>query len=61
MMLLAFPLRMEPKPDLASLDAALRKEWFHEVKRCSHLSLFMKRDDGDVEVERNVYFDLRGI
>ena len=59
MMLLAFPLRMEPRPDLASLDAALRKEWFHEDKKSSHLSLFMKREDGDAEVERNVYFDFK--
>ena len=40
MMVLAFPLRMQPGLDM--LDATLRREWFHE--ECPHMSMFAKRE-----------------
>jgi len=61
MMLLAFPLQMDPKPDLASLDAVLRKEWFHEDDMDvnffpHHQSVFIKREaGGEMEEERKMY------
>merc|ERR1719370_153201 len=63
MMLLAFPLQMNPKPDLSSLDTLLRKEWFHENEKDvnfspHHHSMFIKAVGDSVKAESGKDFAL---